>query len=1029
MHTKVQNPVRRQAPGSSGASFGARRPERTENKNENAGNDFLERQKKKQLKVISVLMFVLGGLILLSMVSYTPADEANTEITFSELGDLFTGGGEIRAKAETTQNWLGILGAVISDFFYNSTIGYAALLVPMLIIWWGKQLFHRSRIPEIVIKKTFTYLLIGILFSAAAGSLGNISWFDDMAKEWSGAMGQFLSGICAELLGTAGAFILCITAFGTAFFLGTDIKYEKLWEKAKPISKKTAAFILPYIRQAKNRIFNRKDIAEAKKENSEKTVNSDDIAGRSQSEPEAVTNQSNDTARIMTRSFNVKINNPAFKIKNQPSGMPKEDAYVSFEEKYKDEHTDSEEIRYHDAPLERVNTNDGENQDGNNIESDGHNGDSFSDKEIEKEVKDEDTLIENAEKTENESNQEYQIETIENSNQDIHADASDEESLNNDKSDTLYKDKSDNEDISSGEFLEDEKLPDGFEKAPVNEEEENYNISDAQDDDEDYTFYNENELESEEIENEDESTDETLRPLNVTVRKAEQKQSEPVFPLSTDIHEEEIDFEKVPLDILVEQAEGFEVDEEELNNNARILQEKLETFKIFIENLTVTPGPVVTQYEFVPAPGIKISKIENLADDIAMAMKARGIRIIAPVPGKGTVGIEIPNHRPSLVRFSSIVSSSQFHENKHRLPLALGKTITGDVYCSDLAKMPHLLIAGSTGSGKSVGINTIICSLLFKMHPSKLKFVIIDPKKVEMTYYGKLRNHYLAVSPDIDDSIITNPEDAVIILNSLCAEMDKRYDILAKAGQRNIKDYNEKVREGKYQNDPDIIHREMPYIVVVVDELADLMLTAGKEVETPITRLAQLARAVGIHLVVATQRPSVDVITGIIKANFPARISYLVASKIDSRTILDLMGAEKLLGNGDMLFLAGGSPKPLRIQNAFVSTDEVESICNYIGSQEGYSDAYILPSLTDGQSGSGSIGKEDRDPLFEEAAKLVVQQQQGSVSLIQRRLKVGYARAGRIVDELEDAGIVGPFDGSKARQVMLTDEDELEDIL
>jgi S-DNA-T family DNA segregation ATPase FtsK/SpoIIIE len=343
--------------------------------------------------------------------------------------------------------------------------------------------------------------------------------------------------------------------------------------------------------------------------------------------------------------------------------------------------------------------------------------------------------------------------------------------------------------------------------------------------------------------------------------------------------------------------------------------------------------------------------------------------------------------------------------------------------------MPHLLIAGSTGSGKSVGINTIIASLLFKMHPKNLKFVIIDPKKVELQQYSRLENHFIAASPDIDDIIITNPKDAVIILKSLVAEMELRYDILASVGQRNIFDYNRKVREGKMQ-DNDIAHRPMPYIVVIIDELADLMLSASKEVEEPITRLAQMARAVGIHIVLATQRPSVDIITGIIKANFPARIAYLVAQKVDSRTILDISGAEQLLGNGDMLFLPNGSPKPIRIQNSFITTEEIEALCDFIGKQKGYSQPYMLPSLNEkkGSNGNGS-DYSDRDPLFEEAARLVIRHQQGSVSLIQRRLKVGYARAGRIVDELERAGILGPHDGSKARQVLMTTEDELDYVI
>jgi S-DNA-T family DNA segregation ATPase FtsK/SpoIIIE len=555
---------------------------------------------------------------------------------------------------------------------------------------------------------------------------------------------------------------------------------------------------------------------------------------------------------------------------------------------------------------------------------------------------------------------------------------------------------------------------------------------------------NTTEMESDEDKNDisdntDVANEETLLPtsdenkkLVITVNETlieDDVDLQPVNLLSTSIHDKEINYKQPTFDLLIDDEDKYEINEDELKLNARILQEKLETFKIEIENLSVTPGPVVTQYEFVPAPGIKISKIESLADDIAMALKARGIRIIAPIPGKGTVGIEIPNQKPMLVRFGSCIKSPKYQNSDYRLPLCIGKTISGEVFITDLSRMPHLLMAGATGTGKSVGINTIIASLIYKIHPKDLKFVIIDPKKVELTQYAVLKNHFLAVSPDVPNDIITDPQDAVIILKALTAEMDLRYDILSQAGQRNIFDYNKKVREGKFKNDTELVHKEMPYIIVIIDELADLMLTASKEVEAPIIRLAQLARAVGIHLVLATQRPSVDVITGIIKANFPARVSYLVASKIDSRTILDVMGAEKLLGNGDLLFQFGGSTSPIRIQNAFLSTDEVENICEFIGKQKGYSQPYMLPSLDDGTSNTDGIAREDRDALFNEAARLVVSLQQASVSLLQRRLKIGYARAGRIIDELESTGIVGPFDGSKARTVLIENEDELEHLL
>lgn len=480
------------------------------------------------------------------------------------------------------------------------------------------------------------------------------------------------------------------------------------------------------------------------------------------------------------------------------------------------------------------------------------------------------------------------------------------------------------------------------------------------------------------------------------------------------------------LDLLEDPAkEDLEgISDEELKENGRLLQAKLLHFDVKIEKVIATPGPVVTLYELIPAEDVKLSKIESLQDDIALAMKARGIRMIIPIPGKGTVGVEIPNHKPSLVKIKSAIASKKFSDSSYQLPIAFGKTISGEVFIDDLAKMPHILIAGSTGSGKSVGINTIIAGLLYKLHPSDLKFVLIDPKKIELNLYSKLKNHYLAISKDINETIVTTPQNSVMVLKSLEFEMEKRYERLANATVRNIYDYNKKWSTGVLKDDENIKHGKMPYLVVIIDELADLMMTAAGEVEDPIARLAQLARAVGIHLVLATQRPSVDVITGVIKANFSARVAYLVNSKVDSRTILDMNGAEQLLGNGDMLYLPPGVAKPMRIQSPFISVEEVEKITDFIGTQKGFSRPFELPSVLASKKKSMGVSDE-RDELFEDAARIIVRYQQGSVSLLQRKLKVGYARAARIVDELEEAGIVGPFDGSKAREVLVETEEEL----
>ncbi|MCB9206822.1 MAG: DNA translocase FtsK [Ignavibacteriales bacterium] len=494
--------------------------------------------------------------------------------------------------------------------------------------------------------------------------------------------------------------------------------------------------------------------------------------------------------------------------------------------------------------------------------------------------------------------------------------------------------------------------------------------------------------------------------------------------------DEKIKFNSPSIDLLqYSDDENVEVSETELKQNAELLREKLKLFDIEIEDISVTPGPVVTLYEIVPSPGVKISRIVSLEHDIALALAARGIRIIAPIPGKSAIGVEIPNEKSQLVSARSVLS--YLNKSKAELPIAIGKTIVGEVYITDLSIMPHLLIAGSTGSGKSVGINMLITSLIYAKHPSEVKFVIIDPKKIELSFYGKLNKHYLAVSPDLDEEIITNPQNALLVLKAVEHEMEKRYDKLAKAGVRNIVDYNKKIANPKQRpaDTEKIQHHKLPYIIIVIDELADLMMTSGKEVEAPIARLAQLARAVGIHLVVATQRPSVNVITGVIKANFPARIAYQVATKIDSRTILDMNGAEQLLGRGDMLFLPGGIPKPIRMQNAFISTDEVEKITNYIYTQPGYSKRYFLPSMFEKKNSEAGNFLSDLDPMFEDAARVIVRHQQGSVSLLQRRLKLGYSRAARIVDQLEEAGIVGPSEGSKAREVIVENEEQLETIL
>lgn len=518
----------------------------------------------------------------------------------------------------------------------------------------------------------------------------------------------------------------------------------------------------------------------------------------------------------------------------------------------------------------------------------------------------------------------------------------------------------------------------------------------------------------------------------MTVEKIEEETDEDFIPDGNmEAYDPTLDLSgyKFPtIDLLDDHPSGSaEVSNEELISNKNKIVETLRQYKIEITKIRATIGPTITLYEIVPAPGIRIAKIKNLEDDIALSLSALGIRIIAPIPGRGTIGIEVPNQQPEVVSMRSIIASKKFQESTGDLPVVLGKTISNETFLIDLTKMPHILVAGATGQGKSVGLNAIIASLLYKKHPSQLKLVMIDPKKVELSLYSAIERHFLAKLPDDEEPIITDIQKVKYTLNSLNVEMDDRYDLLKKAHARNIKEYNAKFVARRLN--PEKGHRYLPYIVVIIDEFADLIMTAGKEIELPIARIAQLARAVGIHMIIATQRPSTNIITGVIKANFPTRIAFKVASMIDSRTILDTPGANQLIGKGDMLISMGSTMT--RLQCAFVDTPEIERICEYISNQQGYPSAFMLPEYS-GDGDGGGVAEADlgnRDELFDEAARVVVMNQMGSTSMIQRKFSIGYNRAGRIMDQLEAAGIVGPSEGSKARQVMIQDEYSLEQLL
>ncbi|MGB6648779.1 MAG: DNA translocase FtsK [Bacteroidota bacterium] len=768
--------------------------------------------------VLSILMATSGILLLLALVSYDSADEARADIQFSDLWKVFAGDAQARAKADTTHNWLGLVGAMLSTFLIRLTIGYSALVFPVLLIGWGWVVMRGRDIPRAV--TTTNRLLLGaLLFSASLGMVRVIFGAETLAMEWSGLVGDFIASILAQLLGRAGGAIVLVVIILVTIVFAANLDLRRIGARLKS----GGLHLLDWIgrlREPLSRWWN--------------------------------TVRPGEPLRTVARSRSgVTITQPEIE---QLAPVPGDTSPVQPPVTEKAAERGGEDLRVERPPVEV---------------------------------------------------------------------------------------------------------------------------------------------------------------------------SPSVSPVS-----EELDYVFPSVELLAAPAVGREeIDENELKANADLLRETLADFDVELESVSVTPGPVVTLYELVPATGVKISRIVNLENDIALKLAAKGIRIMAPIPGKSAVGVEIPNSHRSLVTIRSIINSQSFRSARAGLPIALGKTISGEVFADDLARMPHLLIAGSTGSGKSVGINTILASLFYKMHPADLKLVVIDPKKIEMAQYARLRNHFLAISPDVNEDIVTTPSNAVLALRGVEIEMEKRYDRLAAAGVRNIIDYNERVKSGKLRSTDESTLVKMPYLIVVIDELADLMITAAREVEEPIARLAQLSRAVGVHLVVATQRPSVDVITGVIKANFPARIAYQVASKTDSRTILDMNGAEQLLGDGDMLYLASGSPKPVRLQNAYISPDEVDALVDHIGRQPGFSSPFFLPSIVEKKRSAAASGGGGRDELFEEAARLIVRHQQGSVSLLQRRLKVGYSRAARLVDELEAAGVVGPFDGSKARTVLVESEEELDFIL
>ena len=925
---------------------------------------------KFQTKVFAILLMCFSALLFIALISYTPQDEANAQISFFDLFSMFSDDPVIKFKFDTTQNLLGLLGAYISNFLINRTIGYLIIGVPIFLLIWAWNLYKTGEIPEKIITNTNIYIIFSIAISFFIATLTLFSPFADIPKEFYGTIGLFIPSMFAKIFSPIGALVFSLLFLALLIYKFTSIKkigvkqtfkniikpfnikvlIAKLNDSLnKPDEEKSTnnnvnyATVTPNVIPKEN--VSKKTISNDKQQNEINTKNStieittlDNDFAEPSKEVQPVINIFD--SQEVENNFINPTNTIATKLQNKNSNLNIEDELL---EKFRNK----TQIKIVD---ETLNTQD------NNIVNDDENINIAADN------------IKLSEPTKYipEASNNFSIKS-------------------NSPLDVELASLTENEGKPKDQLTLDVDTPAMYAKEEIRK----------------------------------------IEQEKITINSSGNKELK--NPLSVASLEENIKYSSPQIELLDKGDEVF-ADEDELKRNGQILQEKLKTFNIEISNLAVTRGPVVTQYEFELADGIKVSRVEGLADDLTMALKAKSIRILAPVPEKGTVGVQIPNSKPSIVRFRSVVSSEQFANSHFELPLALGKTVSGKPFVADLTRMPHLLIAGSTGSGKSVGINTIINSLLYKKQPRQLKFIIIDPKKVELQQYSRLANHFLAISPDIESDIVTEPQDAVTVLKAAVLEMEKRLEIFANAGQKNIKEYNLKVREGKLKNNTDYDHRELPYIVVIIDELADLMLTGKKEIETPIVRLAQMARATGIHLIVATQRPSVDVITGIIKANFPARIAYLVAQKVDSRTILDGSGAETLLGNGDMLFLPSNQPNPLRLQNPFLSTDEVDKICNFIGNQTGYSEPYMLPSTFEEATESGLV-LADVDELFRKAAEIVIEQQQASGSMLQTFLKIGHQRAKRIILQLENAKIVGKEQGSKPREVLLDSVADLEKIL
>jgi len=946
---------------------------------------------KRRSELWGVFIMLLSVLFLIALFCYHIEDDALIENI--SLFEFFSH--EARLAASQLHNPLGLFGAKLSSFLMHSLLGYPTSLLLVISAFWGFSLFRRQDVS-----KPIYVTVYGVFFSVILASMFGLTAFG-FSEVMSGAIGRLIATTLATILGKFGAWCLLTVLLLLVIALFIDLDLQKTFDRIAYLTRDKASEL------ASGTMLKFKEWQEARARALEEELAEEEL--NNEDEPEANAQPTPPPSQPEAK-FGRRKEDKLKEAQAEPISIPTRD--------FTGEKIESQTPEP-PKPVETINHSASPNTASFGLRD--LLNETTAHARADEPIQHEPIIVDTKSLTSQPPTMPSVPETpsAESNAPPAAPLPSIEEAIDRELEKILNElDKT--ESTPTSELTDTDPQPSIADSQPSTPPK----------------------MLSESSEEKDEVLEELLSELTAPKPKAEETEppSEPAITLKEGVQEKEANLDERELavetkehftyqfpsvDLLNEpESETDAVSIEELEENKRKLLEKLRIYKIEVVKVEATVGPRVTLFELELAPDVKVSRITALADDLAMAMAARGIRIIAPIPGKNAVGVEIPNSKSKTVHIKTLLQSEKFKNFKGILPIAFGKTISNEIYIDDLAKMPHLLVAGSTGSGKSVGINTILTSLIYFCSPEKVKFLLIDPKRVELFPYQKLKNHFLVKYKDLEEQIITDTSKAVYALKSVEKEMDLRYDRLAKAGVRNIKDFN-----AKFPDDA------LPYIVVVIDELADMMITAGRDVEEPIARLAQLARAVGIHLVVATQRPSVDVITGVIKANFPARAAYQVASKIDSRTILDMMGAEQLLGYGDMLYLPSSEPKPIRIQNAFVSTEEVEAITEFIYAQKGFDMALELPSpdlkltSTKGEMDDEDEGDFERDKMFEEAARLVVRHQQGSVSLLQRRLKLGFGRAARIMDQLEQAGIVGPPDGSKPREVLVESEESLDLLL